>query len=219
MEINEIKLIMITEYKRQFNKIFDKFKRGNLDLKGLIFNINRLNYRYNFLRVDIKNYGNLSNNIEFFEYGHHVRRYDPDWFKNDVGVGYQLEGYKDDFGVIFKCINPGNLKIFVRGVDFKDIDNIRVPIYINFTNLMINNEVILDQNYLIWHNEPYIFEKSCENQQYLGFELKFKTLFDYFPSLYFQISDDISEDELIIRYSNVNKYIDTIIDLLNKKII
>lgn len=210
MEINEIKLIMLTEYQKQFNKLFDKFKIEQLDLKGLINNINSLNLRYNCLRVDIKNRGSLSNDIELLEYGKNISMYKPDWLKDKWGIGCQLEECQGDFKFIFKCINSGNLKITIRGIDFRDIDNNRIPIYVNFTNLTINNDTILNQNYLVWHDEPYILEKTCENQQLFYFDLKYKTLFDYFPQLNLQISPNTSEYGIIEIYSKVNKYINMI---------
>lgn len=219
MDINVIKLKMITEYQKQFNKLFDKYWDNELELNSLIYNINSLNRRYNFLRADIKNYGNSSNDIKLLEYGKDIYVSKPDWFKNELGIGCQLECRQNNFSSIFKCINSGNLKVSIRGVDFRDIDNIRIPIYINFTKLMINGHVVFDRNYLVWHDEPYVFEKSCKNLQCVAIDLKFKTLFDYFPSLYFQISEYISADELIRVYNEVSEYINAMLLLLNKKVI
>lgn len=38
MEVNEIKLIMIKDYKKQIDSIFDKFKKGEIDL-NILFRI------------------------------------------------------------------------------------------------------------------------------------------------------------------------------------
>ena len=214
MEVNEIKSIMITDYKKQIDSIFDKFKKGEIDLKYLISYINGLTSCYNSLRADIKNQGSISNNIEFIEYGANISINKPDWLKNELGIGYQLEENKCDFNFIFKCINPGKLKVTIRSVDFKDINNNPVPIPINFNKLIINYNTAINQDYLVCHDKPYIFERNCENQQIFYFDLKYKTVFDYFPQLKFEINDDFSENEIMEAFYKVNEYINAMMDLL-----
>ena len=185
MEINEIKLIMLIEYQKQINPIFDKFKTGEVDLKYIIPYINWLNQCYNTLRADIKNQGNMTNNIEFIEYGPNI-----------------------------SIINSGKLKVTIRSVDIKDINNNRVPIPINFNKLIINERTAINQDYLVWHDKPQIFERNCENQQIFYFELKYKTVFDYFPQLKFEINDDFSENEIMEAFYKVNEYINAMMYLL-----
>ena len=127
MEINEIKLIMLLEYQKQITTLFDKFKKGEVDLKYLITYINWLTQCYNSLRADIKNQGTITNNIEFIEYGPNISMHKPDWLKNELGIGCQLEEKNGKFDFILKCINSGKLKVTIRGVDFRDINNNRVP--------------------------------------------------------------------------------------------
>ena len=105
---------------------------------------------------------------------------------------------------IFKCINSGILNVFLRGVDFRDINNARIPIYINLTKLTVNDEIIFDGNCLIWHDSPYIFKKPCQNQQYFQIKLEFKTLFDFFPVLDFQISESVEVNAFC---EKINDYI------------
>lgn len=214
MEINEIKLIMLIEYQKQINPIFDKFKTGEVDLKYIIPYINWLNQCYNTLRADIKNQGNMTNNIEFIEYGPNISMNKPDWLKNELGIGYQLEENKGDFNFMFRCINSGKLKVTIRSVDIKDINNNRVPIPINFNKLIINERTAINQDYLVWHDKPQIFERNCENQQIFYFELKYKTVFDYFPQLKFEINDDFSENEIMEAFYKVNEYINAMMYLL-----
>ena len=214
MEINEIKLIMLIEYQKQINPIFDKFKTGEVDLKYIIPYINWLNQCYNTLRADIKNQGNMTNNIEFIEYGPNISMNKPDWLKNELGIGYQLEENKGDFNFMFRCINSGKLKVTIRSVDFRDMNNNRVPIPINFTKLIINERTAINQDYLVWHDKPQIFERNCENQQIFYFELKYKTVFDYFPQLKFEINDDFSENEIMEAFYKVNEYINAMMYLL-----
>lgn len=214
MEDNGIKLIMINEYKKQINSLFDKFKTREIDLKYLISHINWLTRCYNSLRVDIKNQGSISNNIEFIEYGPNISVNKPDWLKNELGIGCQLEENKGDFNFMFRCINSGKLKVTIRSVDIRDINNNRVPIPINFNKLIINERTAINQDYLVWHDKPQIFERNCENQQIFYFDLKYKTVFDYFPQLKFEINNDFSENEIMEAFYKVNEYINTMMELL-----
>lgn len=214
MEINGIKLIMINEYKKQINSIFDKFKIGEVDLKYIIPYINWLNQCYNTLRADIKNQGNMTNNIEFIEYGPNISIHKPDWLKNEIGVGCQLEEKKGDFNFMFRCINSGKLKVTIRSVDLRDMNNNRVPIPINFTKLIINERTAINQDYLVWHDKPQVFERNCENQQIFCFNLKYKTVFDYFPQLKLEINEDFSKNEIMEAFYKVNEYINAMIYLL-----
>ena len=178
----QIKLIMITNYENQLNVLYDKFYCGELCATDFITNINYFNHRCQFTRIDIKNYGK-QNDIQFFEYDKNITLSSPTWLKDDFGQGYKLEWKQENTGFIVKCLNDGNLKIILRGIDFRDINGNRIPIYTNFTKLTINDEIIFDDNHLIWHNNPYIFEKNCNDEQYFQVSLEFKTLYDYFPQL------------------------------------
>lgn len=203
MELNEIKSVMLNEYEKQLNELVNKFSLNGL-ANDFIKNVNYLNNRYNFFRVDIKNYGNSTNDVEFLEYGKDMTMYKPGWFKDELGIGSKLESDKENMEFIFKCINSGMLKIYLRGIDFRDFNNVRIPIYINLTKLLVNEEVIFNRNCLIWHDSPYIFEKECQNQQYFQIKLEFKTLFDYFPVLNFQLSEDV---EINTFCEKINNYI------------
>lgn len=202
-DINHVKLIMLLNYENQLDNIFNKFHKGEVHTLDLINHINFLSKRCSYTRIDIKNYGN-NTNIQFLEYGKNISMTKPDWFKDELGQGSKLEWNHQNTQFIFKCINEGTLKIFLRGIDFRDINDQRVPIYTNFTKLKINSEVVFEDNCLIWHDSPYVFEKNCNDQQYYQIELEFKTLFDYFPHLNYQmiITDDINNS-----YKKIKKQI------------
>lgn len=212
MEINQIKLIMLSNYENQLDRLFNKEKLRKIDL---IRQVNYLSNRSSFTRVDVKNNGN-QNDIKFLEYGKDVVMSKPVWFKDQFGQGSKLEWEKQDNQFIVKCINEGSLNIILRGIDFRSINDLRVPIYTNFTKLTINNEVIFDENCLVWHDDPYIYEKNCHDQQFFQIGLEFKTLFDYFPNLKFQllITDDIAD-----YYNKIKKQIHLEKFFLNNEII
>lgn len=46
------------------------------------------------------------------------------------------------------------------------------PVYIDFTNLTINDELIFDKNKLVWHDCPYIFEKEVKNSEIIDIHVE-----------------------------------------------
>ena len=44
----------------------------------------------------------------------------PPWFKDSLGSGIQLHSHKGFLDLKIKCINDGELKINLRGVDVRD---------------------------------------------------------------------------------------------------
>ncbi len=208
MDLTQIKLIMLKDYEKQINNLFDIFKNNVISLDNFVEYFNKLNHIYNFSRIDIKNNGFDSNKIHFIEYGKSVNLSFPNWFCDEFGQGCKIEWKLDDLNIIFSCIDKGTLKIILRGMDFKNLDNERIPIYINFKKLSINNEEIFKENTLVWHNKPYIFEKKCENDEVIYLDLEIDTLFDFFPQLNIQINKGISQRDLLILFDNLINYIE-----------
>ena len=159
------------------NRIFDEdslkseLKRANFETQILLKNIKKskvadLLIKYNSARIDVKNYGSLDNKIKLVDENFHLARiYFPEWFKSDEGEGMIIESEKNSINFRFECINDGILKIFLRGPDIYDKNQVRFPVYIDFTNLTINDELIFDENKLVWHDCPYIFEKEVKNSE------------------------------------------------------
>lgn len=166
------------------NRIFDEdslkseLKRANFETQILLKNIKKskvadLLIKYNSARIDVKNYGSLDNKIKLVDENFHLARiYFPEWFKSDEGEGMIIESEKNSINFRFECINDGILKIFLRGPDIYDKNQVRFPVYIDFTNLTINDELIFDENKLVWHDCPYIFEKEVKNSEIIDIHVE-----------------------------------------------
>lgn len=208
METKIIKLTMLNEYEAQLNNLFGQYN-DNGNLKVLISNINKLNTIWNFSRVDIKNYGIATNNVQFIEYGDNVILDYPSWLKDEHGQGCKIEWGNKNLFFSFKCINDGRLKLILRGMDYRDINNINhpLPVYLNFNKLLINHKIVIDNDdQLIWHNRPFIFETPCENEEYFFVYVKFKTLFDYFPQLNLKMQFDTNAEKIELQIERIKKY-------------
>lgn len=160
-----------------------------------------------YSRIDIINQGSNTNSIKLIEYDRHTNVSYPDWFSNNDGIGCKIESNHAPLNFMIQCIKNGQLKVTLRGVDFRNINSERSKIYINFTQLTLNKETIMKNNKLIWHNTPYTYEKSCINNEVIYLELKFETIFDYFPELKVNIPEKINEKEINLIYEKISKYI------------
>ena len=125
---------------------------------------------YNTSRIDIINY-NLSNehqkqnNVKIENCSDfNLEYYYPDWFKNPQGKGLIINSQKNflKFDIIIE--GDGELQIYLRSNDHR-LNNQRVPIYINYTKLLINNENILTENAVANHDIPFIYKSSVKDKQ------------------------------------------------------
>ena len=125
---------------------------------------------YNTSRIDIINY-NLSNenqkqnNVKIENCSDfNLEYYYPDWFKNSQGKGLILNSQKNFLKFDIITEGDGELQIYLRSNDHR-LNNQRVPIYINYTKLLINNENILTENTIANHDIPFIYKSAVKDKQ------------------------------------------------------
>ncbi|WP_296882404.1 hypothetical protein [uncultured Methanobrevibacter sp.] len=187
-------MIMLSEFERQIDELL------LLSSKGYDFNeiVNLINYQkdcWQLCRFDLKNRGNTFNRVNIFENPNNLHIRFPSWFKDDYGQGCHIEGSDKKLNLKVQCVNKGTLKIYLRGVDYRDVDNIRYPVYVNFTTFKINDNLIFQENKLIYHDQPYEFEIVSDDKDMFEIYLEFKTIFDYYPFFlnYFNNVKDMDE--------------------------
>lgn len=131
---------------------------------------------FNMARIDIKNNGNNANTIEILEKDDSsLKIVRPDWFKNDKGIGTELISQKGNLNISFKCVNDGNLNLEFRAIHHKE-DNIKVPVYINYSEIVIDDEVVLNSDRATWHDDPFIFNKQVKDGQIVNVKVKWNSL-------------------------------------------
>lgn len=117
-------------------------------------------------RIDIKNFGDKTNSVEVIENSDmDATVAQPKWFTNEKGIGTQIQSKKGNIRLKIKCIKDGKLRITLRGIDFRDDYDNRLPIYVKYARFMINDENIIDQPAFVWHNEPINHEMDVEDGQ------------------------------------------------------
>ena len=177
---------------------------------------------YSEARVDIKNYGAENNDILLLNENksfYNISK--PDWFSDLNGIGSVISSHKGVLNLSFKCINDGKLKIDFRAIDFKDVGNNRIPIYIDYKEIKIDGESIVDESTILWHDNPLFYEKDVKNGQIVNIKLKWESLNSNSNCQNILINNN-SKDEAIKRLKNelgelnaVNKELNNIkLDLL-----
>ena len=112
--------------------------------------------KYKTARIDIKNFGAEENMVEVIEISDKSAKVQsPGWFKNVQGQGVLIQSLKGDIRFIIKCRGNGVLEIALRGVDCRDKNNHRFPVWIDFKKLNVNGEDIFANSHVVWHDKPF----------------------------------------------------------------
>ena len=128
--------------------------------------------KYYTARIDIKNYGKDNNIMILKNNDPNSIIYRPDWLNDSLGSGIQIHSYNGCLDLKVKCINNGELKINLRGIDVRDKNGKRFPTYIDYTNFSVNNESILDHNELTCHDYPYRFSMLVHDSEIVDIHIE-----------------------------------------------
>lgn len=144
-------------------------------IDNLDSNIKRNLLKYITLRVDIKNFG-LDNDIILLDGLDDIYYNDyPNWFCDNEGRGLLIQSYKGLLNINLKSIKEGNLKIALRSIYFLDNEDKKFPIYINIDDFFVNEKRICE-NKLVWHDEPYVFEKQVKDSEIINLKIKWSAM-------------------------------------------
>ena len=155
----------LEDFKNKESKVNDKLNNDDSAAKTVDKGSAILS-KYITGRIDIKNFGEKDNKVEVIENSDmdaSVRQ--PGWFSNEKGIGTQIESKKGSIRLKVKCVNEGKLNVTLRGIDFRDDYDNRIPVYVKYTNLMIDDNKVIDKPAFVWHNEPLSHEIDVEDGQ------------------------------------------------------
>lgn len=138
--------------------------------------VNKL-IKFNTARVDIQNTGNENNSIEIVD-SSESRIVCPDWFKTAKGTGLVIESIQSPLDLKVKCINDGELIINLRGIDFRDSNREKFPIYIDFTKFTINDEAYVSEHTLVTHDKNYRITKDVKDSEILNIHVEWDVIND-----------------------------------------
>lgn len=204
-------MIMLNEFEKQINVIFNNFYENRYAFDELKTQLNWFKKAWTISRVDIKNIGNETNSIRIYEkeirYEKNLKITTPEWFTDNTGKGTKIEYENKKMKIGFQCINNGDVNINVRGVDYRNFNNERVPIYVNFKNITLNNKVFLDHDQLICHDKPFVIHRRSHNLERINLELESESVYDIFPKLNVSFDDHASLESLEEKYDEILRII------------
>ena len=114
----------------------------NKDVKGLLT-------PFATARIDMKNRGNESNNLEIINASDRYASIFSNSFKTSDGSGAIIESYKGSMDFDIRCVNDGKLNIYLRGKDMRDLNKEKFPVYIDYSSFKINGEEQLPTNKVV----------------------------------------------------------------------
>lgn len=146
---------------------------NELRIKGNNFKNKDLVKKYRTLRIDMKNMGLDTNDLEILEKSSkYSMDTTPEWFSKSGGIGHVIYTKQSSFNMKLKMINDGLFHIRLRGKDVKDKNGKKFPVYVDCKKLEINGENVLDENVLVCHEEPYSFKKEVSNGDILSIHIE-----------------------------------------------
>lgn len=187
--------------------LIDKFNESYYKLPKEYINMNHsIRKKYlencNVYRIDIKNVGDSKNTIEIIEKDEDYKIYTPNWFKNDEGVGTQIQCNQNEFHMKIKCNGNGHLKIWVKTPEFYS-NKKKFQIWSVMKEINLNDKELPESNLLISHDNPYFFIKKSYDGEILNINIKFDSVFNYFPQLH-QLETNINNEEI---YEKIQLYL------------
>lgn len=204
---DDIKLKLLNAFETQMNYIFLKFNNQEISYDETINYLKRYFFALDSSRFDLKNVGVKDNSLEILKYDSGLKFWFPEWFSDDNGEGCQFEYQNKKVKLNIQCKGEGDLRFQFRGVDFKNLDGQRVPIYVNYENISINKNKINYVSKLVWHDEPFHHSKICANDEIIDLKIESKTIMDYLPQLKNFFKDINNSSELNKEFLNVFQFI------------
>lgn len=97
----------------------------------------------------------------------------PDWLQKSKGGGLMLHSFTGKLTLTLKVAKEGELHIWLRGVDVRESGNRnkRIPYWLDFQKLVINDKEIFSGRYAVWHDQPFEYKLPVKS----GEEITLKT--------------------------------------------
>ncbi len=102
----------------------------------------------------------------------------PEWIMKK-GMGYVIQSFVGDLELVGKANSDGQIKLSLRGMDVRDPQNNkeRIPNWIDFIKLSVNDGAVFDKITPVWHDAPYDYDFPIK----AGQEIRIKT--EWLPRL------------------------------------
>ncbi len=137
------------------------------DIEGIL--------KYSTARVDLKNYGSATNSIVVLE-NRNGTASQPKWFCDSHGQGTVVSSGKTEMTLKIQCVGSGQLRIALRGIDFRIKDKTRFPIWICYTKFSVNGTPILKDSVCVCHDIPFSYSLKVNDGDIFVLDFGWKAL-------------------------------------------
>ena len=124
----------------------------------------------NLTRIDIKNQGEGNDVTVTVLDGENSKVTRPRWFSKE-GIGYVVETSDQHLLLELECHGAGNMRLYLRGIDRRAADGSRIPLWVDYTRLAINEEEIFGELKPQWHDRAYKFDRQVEDGEKIKVEI------------------------------------------------
>ena len=97
----------------------------------------------------------------------------PAWFQKD-GVGYMITSYAGKLEFTTKTTVDGRINLVLRGLDVRRPEDYskRIPYWIDYTKLVINDKAIFDKLTPTWHDKPYRYSMNVKSGEEIKIQIE-----------------------------------------------
>lgn len=97
----------------------------------------------------------------------------PGWLQKN-GVGYIIQSCFGKLKIVVKSTVDGKLSLVLRGADVKDTtDNPkRIPYWIDYTKLAVNDKIIIDKLKPVWHDKHYRYSLEVNADEEITIQME-----------------------------------------------
>ena len=90
--------------------------------------------------------------------------------------GYFIQSYIGNMKIVAKATADGQIKLDLRGLDIRKPDDKskRIPYWIDYTKLVINEEIIFDELTPVWHNKTFSYKLNVKADEEIKIEVEWQ---------------------------------------------
>ena len=128
---------------------------------------------YGTARIDMRNVGGANNSIEVIKTSDRNSKVTyPPFLKSDDGEGILIQTIENVLDLSLKAVGDGKLKIYLKGIDVRDKNDERFPIYINYVSFKINGEEFIENSILVTHDTPFVIKHDALGDEVLDIHME-----------------------------------------------
>ena len=131
--------------------------------------------KYETARIDIKNFRTHKNSVIINHCTDETARIEsPDWLKYENGSGVVIHSAKKEVDFEIQCYGDGELVVDFRGMDCRDKNGKRYPVWINLTDLNVDGKSVFNNSHLVCHDSPFKYNMAVTDGQRVKVHLEWE---------------------------------------------